>query len=75
MTAAEYPDYMNRVLAKTDGANIHRVNGLLGIAGSAAMRIEKRKTNRHDEADAWDEADRVMIVNAKLEIKKLTGVS
>jgi len=31
MTIDEFPDYRNRVLAKTNGANVHKVNGLLGV--------------------------------------------
>lgn len=31
MTATEYQDFRLRVLAKTTGANVHRINGMLGV--------------------------------------------
>lgn len=31
MTADEYQDFKLRVLAKTTGANVHRISGMLGV--------------------------------------------
>jgi len=71
MTSDEYPDYMNRVLAATDGANVHAVNGLLGLVINNAACVERRELREDFEGAA---PARAALEEAMRKIRVLTGV-
>jgi len=41
MTAEEYSSYKLRVLAKCSGANVHKINGLLGRIGRIISAMQR----------------------------------
>ena len=72
ITENEYNDFRNRVLAKTDGTNIHRVNGLLALVMDWNRHEQKsREKNDMEDIDYCN----FRVRNALTEIKQLTTVS
>lgn len=67
MTEAEYNEYKERVLAKCDGANIHRVRNLLG---SVINTIVILNGSEKHESHIWVASQHKAIV----EIAQRTGV-
>jgi hypothetical protein len=75
-TLKEYWDYKNRVQAKTNGADIHQVNGLLGLIINSVGRLERHRDSMlvNPQWTQWDKEDRERIARTVLEIAKITGV-
>lgn len=67
-----YNDYRERVLAKTDGSNIHKVNGLLGIILNGSPCVDFR-TDSGEYDKAIEGIQRIQ--EAMRQIKIETGVS
>ena len=77
----DYNDFKNRVLAKTNGANIHKINGLLALIADGIRHrknclinpkeIFRGKTN--EECIRQDIEP--IIISFLIQIKQLTGVS
>lgn len=64
-------DYVNRVLAKTNGANVHTVRGKLGTVVACEELMQKiREKDPAMAARTEDTLNRVVA-----EIKQMTGVS
>ena len=70
-----YRDYRDRVLMKTDGTNVHKVNGLIGIVMSNEERLARTGRVDYPGREADDAASRAAVERAEIEIKQLTGVS
>lgn len=69
---AFYDDYRNRVQAKLNGSNVHKVNGLLGIVLNGSMLVEYFESKGNTAKAAEHKTD----VDATIrQIKILTGVS
>lgn len=71
LTVAEYPDYRNRVTAKTDGTSVHKVNGLLGNVANGVACMERRVWSGDIEGVASAKA---AVERAITDIRILTGV-
>ncbi len=72
MTSQDYPMFRERVTAKTNGANIHKVNGLLGNVLNSLNNMEYRITRQDYEGAA---KCRDVVRESLKQIKILTGVS
>ena len=68
----DYQSYKLRVLAKTNGCNVHTVNGLLGIVynGEENRDYWLKKDNIQEAKESQELVDK-----ATREIYKMTGVS
>ncbi len=78
MTLKDYPIYKDRVLAKCDGANVHKVNGLLGIVINSLDNREyweKQDDSKRAKAKEYISQASIRIHDSLKQIKKLTGVS
>jgi hypothetical protein len=75
-TLKEYWDYKNRVEAKTNGADVHKVNGLLGLIINSVGRLERHRDSAlvSEKWAQWDKEDRERITATVLEIAQITGV-
>ncbi len=77
-TMREYWDYKNRVEAKTTGANIHKVSGLLGRCLNSVARLDRDGARLPEERlpdwQEWEKKDKAWIEQATKEIAAITGV-
>jgi hypothetical protein len=86
MNSKDYPIFRDRVLAKTDGANIHKVNGKLGIVLNSLSNLEYWQKRAQSKSACQDsvlyrqclqlaEEANLLLNKALTDIKLITGVS
>ena len=74
-TLKEYWDYKNRVEAKANGANIHKVNGLLSIVANAVDALERNAGKaKTPQLTQWEIEDLNRIERTTKQIAVITGV-
>jgi hypothetical protein len=86
MISKDYPLFKERVLSKTNGANIHRINGKLGIVLNSLSNLEYWQQRAESKSACIDNAlyrqclqlaeeANSLLNDALIEIKKETGIS